>query len=35
MDIYGHALKSADREAADKLEILFTEQKKVQKKGQA
>lgn len=32
-DIYAHALKSADREAADKLDNIFT--KKVYKKGQA
>ena len=33
MDIYGHALKSADREAADKLDHLFIQ--KNAKKGQA
>ncbi|KKM12917.1 integrase [Clostridiales bacterium PH28_bin88] len=33
MDIYGHALKSADREAADKLDHLFSGNVK-QKKGQ-
>jgi hypothetical protein len=34
MDIYGHALKSADKEAADKLDIFFAGPKKGIKKGQ-
>lgn len=35
MNIYAHALKRADQEAADKLDYLFTNDKKGQKKEQA